>query len=282
MDPNLGNPTPDATPAATPPQAEPASSPGTVPNNGDAGSGQGAPVDNTFTRVDPNTLPPQVRQAYDNMLRDYKDKTTKVAENVKAEVAKATEAFKQKAEWYDQLLAQEEFVNQWNDYVQRANPQPNQTPDDPASKLTKEVEQLKAFAQREQTQKAIEAFASAVNDKGQKMNVDFDKLNSVVVSEIEAEGGQKRQVSFLGAAIDLSQGKTIQEKLANGYATAKKVYDQIFEEGKKSGMGRLQAKALSGTNPPSNAPPTSGVGRRPENALEALQFARQRIPVSKE
>ena len=71
---------------------------GTVQANGDAGQSQGAPIEETFTKVDVNTLPPQLRESYNNMLRDYKQKTTQIAETVKSEVARATEALKTKSE----------------------------------------------------------------------------------------------------------------------------------------------------------------------------------------
>src|SRR6266850_4336901 len=116
------NSTPGTTVIATPEVSAPiGSSSGTVPVSSDAGNGQSASADESFTRIDPNTLPPQLRTAYNNMLTDYKQKTTSLAERIKQETAKAAEAYRQKADFYDQFSGQEEFVKQWNSYVQKVN-----------------------------------------------------------------------------------------------------------------------------------------------------------------
>jgi hypothetical protein len=276
---DLENPTPSAGTTATPPQAEPAADAGTVQPSGEAAGEQSASVEESFTSINPNTLPPQLRPAYDNMLRDYKTKTTRLSETVKSETAKAVEAFKEKAELYDKVITNEEFVKQWNEYVQKVNAQTSADENDPVVKLNKEVQQLKAVALKGEAIDAINMFANAVDEKGQKVHSDFDKLNSVVVDEIAEGNGNKRAVTLLGIAIDISPGNTTHEKIANGYKSAKKVYDAIFEEGKKAGLGRLQTKVLNSTQPPSSMPPVATSSRRPKNAYEALQFAKQGLAV---
>jgi hypothetical protein len=241
-----------------------------------------APAEDLFKGVDPNRLPPEVRGHYDQMLRDYREKTGKLSETVKSETAKAVEAFKQKAEFYDQLITQEEFVRQWNEHVQKVSAAESAKQDDPTVKLEKKLQALEAQVMKSSTVETINAFAGAVDEKGQKIYSDFDKLNGIVVSEVQNPDGSRQEISMLGVAIDAAPGKTVQEKLVNGYKTAKKVYDTIFEEGKKAGMGRLQTKAFNGTQPPSSTPPVSGPSRRPKNALEALQFAKAGLPVYQE
>ena len=48
----------------------------------------------------------------------------KSSEMTKTEIAKAVEAYKQKAETYDQITQQQEFVDRWNKFVQERNAAP--------------------------------------------------------------------------------------------------------------------------------------------------------------
>ena len=139
MDTNLPNPTPTSAPVATPTQA-PAADTGTVQPSGDASGVQGASAEEMFGNVDPRTLPPQLKSVYDNMLRGFKEKTTKLSETVKSETAKATEAFKQKADLYEQFATNEDFVKQWNSYVEKVNSNVNANPDDPVAKMEKKMQ----------------------------------------------------------------------------------------------------------------------------------------------
>jgi hypothetical protein len=128
-----------------------------------------------------------------------------------------------------------------------------------------------------------DAFAEAVNEKGEKMHPDFDRLNEVVIGKTQV-GNSTEEYSLLRACVELAQGKTPQEKLAMGYKTAKELHDKIFEEGRKAGMGRLQTKVLNGTNPPSGSSGEvlSVTDKKPKNAHEALAMARRGQMVSRD
>lgn len=276
---DLTNSTPGSGGAATP-ATEPAASTGTVPTNGEA-SGQGAPGgEESFTRLDPRTLPPQLKQSYDAMLRDYKEKTTKLSEMTKSEVAKAVEAYKQKAELYDQVAGTEDFVKMWNDYVQKSQgANPNADPADPVAKLQTELQQMKQSLEKQELSKVTDAFAEAKNEKGELVNPDFDELNGIVIGK----HGDK-EFSLLRACIELSGAKSPQERLTIGYKTAKAIKDQIFEAGKKAGMGRLQTKVLNGSHPPSgaNGEVATVTDKRPKSAREALAMAKKGVVVSRD
>jgi hypothetical protein len=276
---DLENPTPVVDTAANP-ATDPALDAGTVQTNGDA-NGQGAPVEEMFGNVDPKTLPPQLKSVYDNMLKGFKDKTTKVSETVKSEVAKATEAYRQKAETYDKILQQEDFVKQWNEFVQKANqsndPATVNLPPELKQKLEK-VDQIEQKLQQAEAAEVISAFKDAVDDKGNKLHPDFDKFSEMVIGSHPQAG----EYNLLRAAIELAPGQTSQEKLDNGYKAAKAFYDRVFEEGKKAGMGRNQERAKNGTFAPSSVNAGSTAPRRPKDALEALQFARQGFAPNKE
>lgn len=259
--------------------------PGTAQPAGQV-AGQSAPGEELFKGMDPNTLPPQLRAHYDSMLRDYREKTGKLSETVKSQLAKEIEPYRTKATTYDELLKQERFVKMWNDYVTQENQRMAQeaNPSDPQSKLLQEIEQLKKSheetaqqVRQAQAAEVIAAFSEAVDEKGAKLHPEFDKLSGFSLGAHEKAG----EYSLLRAAIELAPGGNAQEKLENGYKAAKATYDAIFEEGKKAGMGRLQQKVQNATNPPSSVPATSVASGRPKDALEALQWAKKGIAVQR-
>jgi len=281
------SPTPTGGTVATP-ETAPTPTGGTVQPNGDAGNGQGASVEETFGNVDPRTLPPALKAVYDNMLRGFKEKTTKLSETTKAEVAKATESYKQKADLYEQLASQQEFVDQWNQYVASKNSAAEdvaKSTDSPElAEMKAELQELKQTQQRTENLQLTEAFADAVDEKGQKIHPDFDKLNSLDIG-VRQNGDRQDPYSFLRAAIELAPGKTPQEKLANGYKKAKEVYDAIVEEGRKLGMGRVQAKLQGSTQLPSGSLPPGALTtttKKPQTGREAMELARQGVLVSRD
>lgn len=257
----------------------PATEPATSTNGTGASGGQASeatPAGELFKGIDPNRLPPEIKSHYDSMLRDYRDKTAKLSEATKSEVAKAVEAFKSKAELYDQIAQQEDFVKQWNEYVQKANAPQNGAESNPIEQKLKELE---TKIQLSETEKITDAFAEAVNEKGEKMHPDFDELNGISIGR--TNNGE--EFSLLRACIELSPGKSPQERLAMGYKQAKALRDSIFEAGKKAGMGRLQAKAQNGTIPPTNTggEVLSVTEKRPKSAREALEMAKKGMVVSR-
>lgn len=269
------------------PQMEPASPvSGTSAPGGQAS--EAAPAGELFKGVDPNRLPPEAKAHYDSMLRDYREKTAKLSESTKSEVEKAVQAYREKATFYDQIANQPDFVERWNSYVQES--QAKSTVDengDPVTQVKAELSQLRQEIQREKQMTEInqvtEAFAEAVSDKGEKLHPEFDQLNTLSIGQLQ-EGDKAQEFSLLRAGIELAQGNSPQEKLANGYKAAKAVYDSIFEAGKKAGMGRLQTKLLNGTNPPSNSggEVLSVTEKRPKSAREAFEMAKRNQVVSRD
>ena len=258
---------------------------GSVNGTGAVGgqASEATPTSDLFKGIDPNQLPPQARVAYDSMLRDYRQKTGQLSETVKQETAKAAEAYRQKAEAYDQISAQEEFVKQWNEYVQKVQAS-GQTPQEGDPVLTQMRQQLQEMNQKIQLSElsqVTEAFAEAANEKGEALHPDFDDLNSISIGQVN-NGNQLEDFSLLRACVELARGNSPQERLANGYKMANSVRESIFEEGRKAGMGRLQTKVLNASNPPSNTvgEVLSTTEKKPKNAREALEMARKGIRVS--
>ncbi len=277
---DLTNSTPEAGGAATP-ETAPDTTTGTVPPDSQA-NGEGAPIgEESFTSLDPRTLPPQLKASYDNMLKDYKAKTSSLSERIKAESAKAAEAYRQEAEQYRTIAGQEKFVEMWNKYVQESQSQGQPTDGDPKlTQLEQKFEEINQKLQAAETNQIMEAFADAVNEKGQKLHADFDELNSTSI--VKTPDG--KDFSLLNLCVKLAPGANPQEKLANGYKFAKQAYSGIFEAGRKAGMGRLQAKIQNGTQPPTNSTGDglSFTDKKPKSAREALEMARKGQLVSRD
>lgn len=257
-----------------------------IENNGTgASSGQATeatPTDDLFKGVDPRKLPPEVKTHYDSMLRDYREKTAKISETTKAEVEKATQAYRDKATAYDQIATQEEFVKQWNEYVQKSQSQTQeQNASDPELKQMKtQLEEMNQKMQLSEMSQVTEAFAEAVNEKGVKLHPEFDQLNTLSVGQLQ----NGEDFSLLRACVELAQGSNPQERLANGYKNARSTYNSIFEAGKKAGLGRVQAKVQNGSQAPTNSSGEmlSVTEKKPKSAREALEMARKGMVVSRD
>lgn len=250
--------------------------------SGTDGQAQGGAPDEIFKGIDPQKLPPELKKTYDSMLTDYRGKTAKLSESIKAEVEKATQSYKSKADMYDSISAQEEFVTKWNEYVQKSQANPNQNGDPVLEKVKAQVDEMNRKMQTQEMEQVTNAFAEAVDDKGVKVHPNFDKLNDIMVGSLK-EGDSVEGYSLLRAAIELSPG-TPQEKLVGGYKKADEIYKAIFEEGRKAGMGRVRDKILNGT-----LPPTGGTNdsltiteKKPRNAREALDMAKRGVIVSRD
>src|SRR5882724_9055989 len=93
----VASPTPETQTATPGASQEPVSSgSGTVQTNGSEAPAT-APSEDSFYSGDPNSLPPELKQAYTNMLKDYKQKTTSIAD------------VRKKAEAYDGLSKDQRF-----------------------------------------------------------------------------------------------------------------------------------------------------------------------------
>lgn len=239
--------------------------------------------------LDLKTLPPHVRAHIEkinaDMVRGFTEKTTKLSETIKSESAKAAEAYRQKAEFYDQFSNQPEFVEKWNEYVKQAQGMtPAQQDADPVlTEMKSQLQEMQQKIQLSEMTQVTEAFAEAVDEKGAKLHADFDKLNELNLGKL-VDGEQAEDFSLLRACIELSPGNTPQDKLANGYKSAKAIYSAIFEEGRKAGLGRVQQKQMNGSNPPSGSGGDSLqiTDRKPKSAREAMEMAKRGVMVSRD
>lgn len=256
---------------------------GTTQPSGEAGQGATGSENFLPQGVDINTLPPAVRAELDRinkeMVRGFTAKTQELAEQRKK--YEGYDTYKQKADLYEQIASQEEFVRQWNEYVKKVGGQGQAgqgDPNDPNVKLQAEVQEIKTELERAKAGEIVEAFSSAKDEKtGELLHPDFEALHSVVIGGNEKVG----EYSLLRAAVDLAPGATQQERLANGYKAAKAVRDAILEEGRKQGMGKMLARARNSSEAPTLSTEKGVFTGDPKNlsAREARELAEKRVVV---
>lgn len=224
-----------------------------------------------LSNIDPKTLPPALKAVYDNLYRDYQKKTTSIAERVKAEVAKSIGGYKEKAEQFEQIANNEEFVKMWNDHVEKLKSA--QSNGQPVDEVSKKLQDIEVKLKTQESLEAINIFADAKDEDGEMLHPEFDRLSELKIGTHSQSG----EYDLLRAAIELAPGNSYMEKLENGYQSAKEVYDTIFEEGRKAGMGRMNDKVKNSTYAPSagSSKLSSYAQKQPANALEALEMARK-------
>lgn len=277
------SPTPDVTAAATP-ATEPASfSNGTAETVGGDANAQGAPAEENLGRVDPKTLPPELRSIHDNMLRDYKDKTSKVAEE-----RKSFESFRQKAEAYEQLLQDQNIQAYLNKVNQPATEEPQgpavptpeewamATQDPTGMKLQElvtrqvaaekaELETKQAIIQqdilRRDAKDSIDAFAEAKDTEGKALRPDFYELvdNGLIPMFVERMDPKDRK----------DMGKAIE----SAYTRAKEITERYYAKGKQEALSIVQQKAAQSTERPSVTPGDVSKVESPEKITVQEAFA---------
>lgn len=290
------NPTPEA-PAANPaPTQDPApASSGTVQQNGSDAAGA-APSEESFYSGDPNSLPPELQQAYKNMLKDYKMKTTSVAD-----MRKKAEAFdkvtsrsdfkdwwgnankQQKAEFKDQKAEVEKTLGQkiTDERFQKAFETKDgfleliaEVAKEIGGKSQAEIQDLKKQVSLKESQDLTQSFATEVGKDGKVIRPDFDDLeeNSLISGYL---------------AVNKPENGTAQAQLAKlneAYSWAQSVSKKYFEKGKAEGLQIMQQKAATSTERPTQAAKGAYTGSDPKklSASDAYQLAKKGIRVPRD
>lgn len=264
----IESPTPAPSEAATPEQ-EPTTDPaigvdGTAFKSSGEATGQSAPADETFYSGDPNTLPPQLREAYKNMLRDYKQKTQSVAEKAKQYESQAQEQAS-KAEFLDKLTKDSRFVD-WYNSLSASEKQAAGNGQSPEELVSQEEwieaqSDPKKFAEiisrvtdakvasienmrqsKNDASEFISAFSEAVDEKtGKKLRPDFDELAELGIVNMFLDKIPAESKSDWGKA------------LTSSYKSAKDLYEKIYTKGKSDALSSLKQKEARSTTPPSSS-----------------------------
>lgn len=294
------SPTPE-TQTATPVTQAPQSVTGTAPSSGsDAQTQAGAaPSEDTFLSGDPNSLPPELRQHYDNMLKDYKQKTQAIAED-----RKRIPDLEKKAQSYDQLTSDQRFKEYWSGLDRKGRSDFKEQKAEAEKRLGEKISDTDFAKAFESKDNFLDLLQRVVEDKRagdqreiqelkQKvgLNETADAIESVA-SELDKATKQPIRPDFyeldedklITGYLTVNRPQNSQEvrtKTIEAYDWAKTVKAKYFEMGKADALKVIQTKAQNSSEPPTVTSKGAYTGPDPKkvDVSEAVALARKGIRV---
>jgi hypothetical protein len=279
-------------------QAAPAVAGTSEPTGQAATPAQSAPTQESFTSIDPSTLPPELQAVYKNLQADYTKKTMSVAD------------VRKKAEAFDKVSSRSDFKDWWTgaSKVQKAEfkeqkaevektlgqkitderfQQAFQTKDgfleliaevakDITGKSQAKIEQLEQKLSVKDAEAVVDQFATEVGQDGKPVRPDFYSLD------------EDRLISgYLQLSIDPSKGLSSDEytqKLNEAYGWAKNLSQKYYEKGKAEALQIIQKKAAASSEPPTGGAKGAYTGPNPKNlsVREAMELAKKNIRVPRD
>lgn len=270
-------------------QAAPASS-GTSDQNGQAVTqDQSAPAEESFSSIDPKTLPPELQAVYKSMQSDYTKKLQPIAE------------MRKKAEAYDTVSKDQRFVDYWKGLNREQKADYKEQKAEAEKRLGEKIsddEFTKAFNSKDEF---LSFFERAVREVGEKSQKKIEKLEQ----QLSVKDSQDLAASFAtetgkdGKLIrpdfdDLEENKLISgylsinkpenespeaqlAKLHEAYSWAKTLSQKYYEKGKAEALQVIQKKAASSTEPPTQAAKGQSPMGDPKKwtAREAMDYAKK-------
>lgn len=294
-------PTDTLDPTQTAQAATPAMAPASTPNStvtqeqsGQA-TNESAPADtDTFTKVDVNTLTAKDREAYNNMLRDYKAKTAEIASQRKQFEGINLDELRQKASLYEQALqAQQAQETQTADEAQQAELQQlwQEAQTDPmkaiefhrrianleVEKVRESVDAIKQEKLEAEAMTFVKSFATATDPKtGEPLRPDYDDVDDTGLIRHNFE-------QFLSENPNLST-KDWPKAIETAWQKAKTTYDSVYQKGFQAALAKQQAKINGSTEMPTGASMSNERLLSQKDAAkltvkEAVELARQGIKI---
>jgi hypothetical protein len=289
----ISNPVDTAAPA-TPVDA------GTTAGTGEPQSGQvdvsdnteaqGTPAEDTFSSIDPKTLPPELQGLHKQLQADYTRKTQNAAE------------LRKKAEAYDKMLAEQSSQEESKPLSKADAARKEQLEEEIGFEISDD-EFNKAFESKEGFLKFLQKSVVAFNADSQKKISQLEKTQQVnrakeIIDEFAEETdpttGQKIRGDFdemdshgfITYQLRLNPPKTeaeFQTRVAEAYTNAKRVYTDIYEKGRKDAMEAIKKKAASSMEMPTQSPQNAYTGGDPRKLSvgDAFALARKGIRVPK-
>lgn len=316
----ISSPNPESIPATPDPQLvqDPGMiPPGTANQNGgdpaDPQSGQAstqpdpnAPApEETFTDVDPSKLDPQNREAYNNMLRDYKKKTTTLAEQ-----RKQFEDAQKKAAVYDEISGDPAFVKYWNSLAQGQTPDtyqaPPPPPEPPLEQTITDEEYLDALSSKDKFLAFQKKVAMSTNKELQAKLQEYETGLKTTQSTLRAskadqfvrdfkarpeykdfdkyDGTDFRFITYQIAAQKPSPKMSEREwdkMLKGAYSNADRAYKKIWREGYEAAQQNKNQQLSESSEPPtpSTGPVYEGGDPRGITPEQAVALGKRGIRV---
>lgn len=266
--------------------------------NGQANDqGQSAPGADSFTDIDPNTLPPELQAKYKSMLADYTRKTQSIAD------------VRKKAETYDQISKDQRFIDYWNGLNRQQKADLKKQEPEAVKKLAEVItpeEFQQAFTSQEKFLELLERAVNHTSEKSQKeinalkQQLSVKDAGDVVESfatQVDKASGQLIRPDFyaldedglITGYLSINQPeegteKAYMQKLNEAYTWAKGMTQKYYEKGRADALARIQQKAATSTEPPTNAAKGAYTGPDPKKLTpgEAFQLAKKGIRVPRD
>lgn len=258
---------------------------------------QSAPAEDSFSSIDPNTLPPELQAVYKNLQADYTKKTMSIAD------------VRKKADAYDAVSKDQRFVDYWKGLNQAQKADFKEQKQEAEQKLGEKIsdeEFLKAFDGKENFLSLIEKLIQDKSEKSQKKIEKLEQQLSVkeaadvvesFATEIDKATGKPVRPDFYSLDEDqlitgflhvnppenTSQAAYI-AKLNEAYGWAKSVSQKYYEKGKAEALQIIQKKAATSTEPPTNAAKGAYTGPDPKkmSVKDAMELAKKGIRVPRD
>ncbi len=287
-----------AEPASAPAQGQPAQAgAGTSTDSGQASDqGQSAPAEESFSSIDPKTLPPELQAVYKNLQSDYTKKTMSIAD-----VRKKADAFdkvrsrsdfnewwtgaskgqkadfkEQKAEAEKRLgekISDEEFTKAFaskDDFLSFLE----RVVQDRSEKSQKKIDRLEQQLSVKEAQDVVESFATEVGKDGKAVRPDFYQLDE-----------DQLITGFLNVnPPENTSQQAYVAKLNEAYGWAKATTQKYYEKGKAEALAIIQKKAAGSTEPPTQAAKGAYTGPDPKkmSVRDAMELAKKGIRVPRD
>lgn len=289
------------------PAAAPAPAGGQAPSTGNGtpsnqsgpanGQGQSAPTEDRFSTVDPETLPPELKAIYKNLQSDYTKKTMSAAEKAK------------KAEAYDHIVARPDFKDFWSGMNRQQKADFKEQKVEAEKRLGEKITDerfAKAFNSKDDFLALLEEVVHDRSEKSQKKIAELEGKLSVkdaadvvesFATQIDKGTGQPVRPDFYHLdednlitgflTVNPPEGATEQAyltKLNDAYTWAKQVTQKYYEKGRSEALARIQQKAATSSEPPTQAAKGAYTGPDPKKLTvrEAMDLAKKNIRVPRD
>lgn len=280
-------------------QAAPVSSGSSNQNGQAATQAQSAPAEDTFSSIDPKTLPPELQAVYKNLYSDYQKKTTSIAEEKKANAERL-----KKADEYDKLANNQQFKDYWSALSRGEKAEFKREKAEAEKRIGEKIteeEFAKAFESKDGFLSLMEKVANEARTKDQK---EIENLKEKVglseakdiIDGIATETGKDGQLvrpdfyaqnedGLITGFLQLNPSKNPQEyasRVREAYDFVKNVTSKYYEKGRQEALKVIEQRAGQSTQAPTVTPKNAYSGPDPKkvDVSEAIAMARkgQRVP----
>lgn len=255
--------------------------------------GQSASTEESFSSIDPKTLPQEMQSLHKSLQADYTKKMQSIADSRK------------KAEAYDKLSNDQNFRDYWSGLNRQQKAEYQEKKQEAEKTLGQKISDddfSKAFESKDAFLQLIEKVAEDKNAKAQKEIQELQERLSVqdasnivesFATELGPDGKQVRPDFYsldedqlisgylgLNPPEDKSQGSYI-SKLNEAYSWARNMSQKYYEKGKAEAFAAVQKKAAASTQMPTNSAKSVYSGKDPKQIdhREAFELAKKGIKI---